>query len=435
MLTNNIIRQIFTQFFGLVTGLVTSVITARILGPEGRGEFSLILNTANLLTFVFGFSLGTSVIHVLAGKKMPERRVINSGFAITTISLLLFFIIGVLLPKKYYHLILPNAQGNTSYIMILILLLTIALFTSFFSAVLTGKKAFKQMQLIILSTSIITVISYLVFYYTKKGGVNVESFSTFYLILYLLPLVGFYLVYFRYFKKKYTLSFLNAHQLKYLLGFSFMAYLSSILHFLSCRMDFWIVEYFKGSEDLGYYSLASNLSQMLWIIPQAIASILITYASDGEIHQNTKNTNLLTRVTLTLLSFIALFLFFVSGFIIPFLFGTDYNKSILLFQLLLIGVVPFSINTILASFFVGIGSIKTNLFTSFISFIICLILDVFLIPKYGVKGATIASIIAYILSTLYIVIIYIRTTKIDVKDLLLIKKSDVKLLKNKIGLN
>ena len=82
MLANNIIRQFITQFIGLISSFVISIITARILGPENRGEFSMLLNTSGFICLLFGFNFGTSLVYIISSNKMPIRRTINSFFLI-----------------------------------------------------------------------------------------------------------------------------------------------------------------------------------------------------------------------------------------------------------------------------------------------------------------------------------------------------------------
>lgn len=433
MLANNILRQLFAQLIGLISGLITSVITARILGPEGRGEFSLLLNTASLLSFILGFGFGNGIIHALSSHKMGDRRVINSFLVLINGLILISAIIIYVFPKQYFHLFIPTNHDSSYYQIILFVLFFLAIFNSFYTSVLSGKKIFKQQQFVFGVVSVFSILFYIVlFSFKQENNIYLLTFLLFYVIITSVPVIGLFFAYFKYAKSEFNYEFLNIQQLKYLFTFSFLAYLGGILHFLSCRMDFWFVEYYNGSKNLGYYSLASNLSQMLWIVPQAISSILISYSALDDVKNSIKNTNSLIRITLSILAIGAIVLVFCIGFIIPALFGNEYYDSIYLFKLLLIGIVPFSITTILASFFIGIGKIKVNLMISFISFALGLIFDLFLIPKYGVVGAAYASILSYVISTIFIAWIYLKNTNSTLSELIILKRQDINLIKLKI---
>jgi len=239
-------------------------------------------------------------------------------------------------------------------------------------------------------------------------------------------------MYFVYARPSYSFSFLNIIQLKYVFNFSLLAYLANIFQFLSYRMDFWFVGYFNGNVNLGIYSLAVNLSQMLWLLPQAISTILLAYSGAESAERGVQNTNTLSRIAMFLIFSTATILVLTIHLIIPVLYGVDYIKSAALFQILLVGIVPFSMTTILASYFAGIGKIKVNLYCSLIGFLACLILDLILIPEYGTTGAAFASVIAYFASTSFIVLAFIKKTNSRFVELIIIKKEDFKMLKSKI---
>jgi O-antigen/teichoic acid export membrane protein len=54
--------------------------------------------------------------------------------------------------------------------------------------------------------------------------------------------------------------------------------------------------------------------------------------------------------------------------------------------------------------------VNINLWVSLICFVFILLLDIFLIPLYGISGAAIASSIAYIVSTFYVIYKYKNET-------------------------
>lgn len=435
MLANNVIRQFITQLIGLVSSFVISIITARILGPENRGEFSMLLNTSGFICLLFGFNFGTSLVYIVSNNKMPLRRAINSFTLIVVCLILVCLLVLFLYPSSLYKFIIPiNTDSAIFFLFILFGIFAITITGILFNAVLSGKKMFKHLQILFLITSTISIIAYVVVYiYREQINIDVKRFSLFYLTLSILPTLGYYVIYYRTVKPSMMFTFLTIKQLKYILSFSLMAYMCSIFHFLSCRIDFWIVDYYNGSKNLGIYSLGVNLVQMLWILPQAISVILLSYSGDVDSERSRDNTNTLSRIAFFAITLVAIFLFFTIDFFMENLFGQEYAYSAYIFKILLIGVVPFSLTTILSSFFAGSGQIKINLYSSLIGFLSCLILDFIFIPKYGTTGAAVSSCVAFILSTTFIVAIYIKRTKGDLLDLIFIKQEDFVLIKNKIN--
>lgn len=435
MLANTIIRQFVSQIIGLVCGFAASIITARILGPEGRGELSLVLNASGFLCLFLGFSFGSSIVHVVSTNKMPQRNIINTFIIVilalsVTCCLFLFFF-----PFSKFSFFLPSdhEQYGFFYPLILLALFIISLYQTLFSSILSGNRLFWQQQKAFIAISIVTTALYILLFFLKtKFHIGVHQFLIFYVIISSLPAFGAFYMFYHYGRPAFSFSFLDLKQFRYIVNFSLLAYLCNVFQFLSYRMDFWFVEYFNGSRDLGIYSLAVNLAQMIWLLPQAISTILLSYSGAESREKSIQNIKVLSRVALLMILITTFILALIIHFIIPFLYGTEFSGSIILFRILLLGIMPFSITTILASYFAGIGQMKINMYCSLLGFLVCLIFDLLLIPAHGLVGAAIATGIAYLSSTSFIVYVFISSTKTRLADLLIFKKADAELLKAKL---
>jgi len=435
MLANNIIRQFLTQVIGLISGFATSIITARILGPEGRGNFTLLLNTSGFLSLLLGFSFGTSIIHVVSTHKIGVRPVVNTFTGI--IGLLLLCCVPLLLyfPFSKFSFLLPANQSDHFYLYVTVLLLLFgsSLLQTLYNAVLSGQRLFKPLQTVTLIMSLVSVALYTALFYVKtRWGLSFQNFLLFYVVIVALPVIGSFVMYLRHGRPAFERSALSSPQLRYMVGFSLLAYLCNVFQFLCYRMDFWFIEHFEGSKQLGFYSLAVTLAQMLWILPQAISTILLSYSGAETREKSIDNTNRLARIAIAIVLAASVFLFFTIDFIIPAFYGKEFTQSAFLFKILLFGIVPFSITTILSSYFGGTGQMRVNFAGSFLGFLVCLVLDLLLIPRYGIRGAAVATIFAYFSSTFLMVFVYARSTRSNPLDLLVLKKTDVAMLKQKL---
>jgi len=437
MLAKNIIRQFVAQVIGLISGFVVSIITARILGPEGRGDFSLILNASGFLCLLLGFSFGSSIVHVISTNKMPQRSTVNTFLALVFSLIGLCAIFLLFFPFSKFSFLLPASRNEHAlfYPLVLLALFIVSLFTTLFNSVLSGNRLFWQQQKVYLSVTIFSIFAYaLLFACRYKFDLDFTAFIIFYIAISVLPAAGAYLMYFKHGRKPFDRSFLDGSQFRYILNFSLLAYLCNVFQFLSYRMDFWIVEYFNGNRDLGLYSLAVNLAQMLWLLPQAISTILLSYSGAETAEKGIQNTNTLSRIAMALILCATIVLLFSIDVIIRLFYGSAFIESAFLFKILLLGIAPFSVTTILASYFAGTGYMRVNLYCSMTGFIVCLILDLILIPKLGITGAAIATVVAYFASTGFIVFVYLKRNKVRLYDFIIIKKEDIGLLKSKLKL-
>lgn len=436
MLANNIIRQFVSQIIGLICGLSISIITARILGPEGRGDFSLILNASSFLCLLLGFSFGTSIVHVISANKMPQRNTINTFVIVIFCLSVICFLFLLFFPFSNFSFFMPAdyPQNQFFYPFILFSLFIISLYQTLFSSVLNGNRLFLQQQKSFIFISILSTVLYLLLFFLKtRLQIGAHEFLIFYIAISFLPVFGCFYMYVNYARPVFSTSLLDLKQFKYVINFSLLAYLCNVFQFLSYRMDFWIVEYFKGSKELGIYSLSVNLAQMIWILPTAISTILLSYSGAESKEKSIQNIKVLCRVALFLIFIASLILALTIQIIIPVLYGREFEESILLFRILLLGILPFSITTILASYFAGTGQMKVNFICSFIGFLVCLIFDLILIPDYGTVGAGIATGIAYISSTIFILFVFLNRTNSKLNEMLILKKEDVNLLRTKLN--
>lgn len=436
MLGKHIIRQFLTQVLGLFIGFFISIITTRILGPQGRGSFALILNTAALLGIVLNFSFAGAVIHVISTDKAPLRNTVNTvlaficGVILFTLLLLLFF------PFNKFDFVLPLEQGVFFCCTVLMCLFTTSLMGTLFNSVLNAKKLFRSQQIVYFFIAPLTLIAYLILYYFHlKDTLSFKTFIIFYMLVSAAPTIGAYLIYCKQARPAFSFSFLDKSQLKYISNMSFLMYLGNIFQFLSYRMDVWFVEYYSGTKDLGIYTLAVNLAQLLWMLPQTIATIFLSYSGSSKPQVAIDHTNSLCRIAINLILAITIFLASTIHFFIPLLYGREFTHSIILFQILLLGILPFCLTTIIASYFAGIGLAKINFYGSFIGFIACFAADLILIPLYGTTGAAFATVISYCISTFYTLVVYTKKTKSSLSDVIIIKKEDIHMLKNKLKLN
>ena len=91
-------------------------------------------------------------------------------------------------------------------------------------------------------------------------------------------------------------------------------------------------------------------------------------------------------------------------------------------KLFIIGVVPFSITTIVSSFFAASGNFKISFFISIGIFMISTIMYFTLIPRFGLRGGAIGSSIAYLIASILSEIWFCKEYKVSYLNLFQIDK-------------
>ena len=397
------------------TGLafISSVFITRLLGAEGRGEYSLFASSLQLFVVWLGFSLPVSIIYFVAGEKISKDRIFSTMllFCILT-TLLVILLLTVLNYTGGLWIIFPERFRGINWQLFFVAQFFIMQLNGIIIAYLNAFKIFtpqaKFASVIAFLSLVVWALLYFKIINLPWSGFQLVVFVSFILSI-PLWLFGFYLLR----KNKivvFTKSLLKTEEFIMVMKFAFIAYLCNAMQFLSYRMDFWFVDYFRGSTSLGVYSLAAALAQLFWILPNAISQVLFSYFSD------TKNKNILNQAIqyahiTFIVSLIGAVLFFLLAFFaIPFLYGKEFSNAGWMIGILLLGVLPFTITTILASFFAGTNRLFVNFRTSLIGLVFAALGYILLIPHWGVMGACIASVISYNASSVYIYYKFYKTT-------------------------
>jgi O-antigen/teichoic acid export membrane protein len=212
------------------------------------------------------------------------------------------------------------------------------------------------------------------------------------------------------------------------LSFSLPAYLSNIVQMANYRLDLFFVAFFAGAAQVGVYAIAVVLAQLVWLAPQAVATVLLpsTAADQQDLQGNSERASLGARVSLWGGLGVGLVLAAVSGWVIPEVFGRSFAGSSSLLLWLLPGVCLFAPATVFASFIAGMGRPKLNLLVSGVGFVATICLDLLLIPVRGAQGAAIASSVSYSISAVVMAAIFLKVSTAGLSDIVLLRAEDVR---------
>ena len=178
--------------------------------------------------------------------------------------------------------------------------------------------------------------------------------------------------------------------------------LSGLLGGIMMNTDTIMLGWWRTAEEIGFYGVTQRIIQMLYTLPGLLTmSIFPTFARLA-INDNKKFREVLEKsIGISLLFGIPLIFggIILGGNLITALFGNEYIPATTTFQILLITLI-----LIFPGMFISNAVFAYNQQKNFIVFLILgamgnVILNYFLIPKYGIEGSAIATLGAQILST------------------------------------
>ena len=409
----------------MIASIITSIVIARVLGPEGKGIYAMVMLVPGMLLLFGEFGITMSNIYFI-GKKKIDKSVLASN------SLFIGLINGVILVSVFliiYPFIADSVfQGvDSSYIYAILLMIPFSLTTSYLGGILVGLLKIKESCIISIVQTVINAAAILLILLVFSGYI----FEL--LILSIVMSISLFLFYTWYIGKLIGyVKYFSWKSFKKCFNYGSKGYLANALTFFNYRLDMFLVNLFVGVTAVGYYSLSVGLVEMIWIVPQTISFVLFPVVSSS----NKKDAAELTASScrhsffLSLIMCIGAFLF--GRFAIEIMYGEVFLPSYLPLVALLPGVLFFSTSTLTSSYLNGIGKPIYSPIIDSITLSINIVLNIMLIPTYGIVGAAIASSIAYSLTAFLGVYFFLKHSNISLKAVYIIQKDDLLLYINKI---
>jgi O-antigen/teichoic acid export membrane protein len=161
------------------------------------------------------------------------------------------------------------------------------------------------------------------------------------------------------------------------------------------RADLLVVNHFRGPAEAGVYSVATQFSLLLMLLPGVIATLLFPRVT-AEQDARGETTSLVTRHTALIMLVCCLATVPVS-FLLPLVYGPAFSDATTLLLMLLPGVYLVGLESVLVQHFNALGLPRRIPVYWLITLVINLVLVFGLVPRLGARGAAIASTVSYAL--------------------------------------
>jgi O-antigen/teichoic acid export membrane protein len=399
----------------LVFQLLNTVLISRLTGPAGFGIYSLVIVNANLLLVFSSLGIPAGILYHASAKDLSLSRMEKIIWVSTMIQLALALVLETL-----YHGISGTfwiwpSTGSLAGIFGIVFFLSIVI-TEKYYALYNGFHRFPLYNLIILIFAVLLFIVLIVQTQSVPATSAVNSIIITYIVVQVLQTIFLVAIFHRKKIGRLTIADSAGVQRKFF-TYSFYAFLANALYFLVTRVDFWILNYFKGESELGLYALSSRIGQMFLVLPTLFAGVVLPSITAKKIGADKLESMFRILNSLNLLFMFALAL--IASWLLIFMFGEEFRGSVMPLVLLLPGIFFLSAQTLLAAYFAAVGAPSVNLYSTILSLAIVLVLDFLLIPMHGATGAAAASTIAYFAGCLYTYRMYIAKEKYPWSQLLM----------------
>ncbi len=381
--TLDVLQILATRVAGLFISLGGSIILARALGPEGRGEFVFALTLAATIAQIGNLGLHSSNTYLAARDTgLVGQLTVNSGWVtlwVTVASLGLLESARVLgwLPGFTLSLsLLTCGVGAATLVVFLGTNLLVGVNrVGLFNGLQVCTSVLNLVGIVIVALLGLGVASYLIVSLVAAGGVGVLAVAA--LLERRLPALHF-----------------DAGLFGRGVRYASKAYLSALLAFMMLRVSVFLVRTFLGPEGLGYYSIASQVSDTLGLFPASLALVLFPRLVRQDLGRYRFMLRNLLAVAVLMAVGCGAFELLAEPFV-RVLFGVAFLPAVPILRWMLPGAFLLGTTTVVQQYVAAGGLPRRLLAILALGLASGVALGLLLIPRYGGTGAAMSLSISY----------------------------------------
>lgn len=375
----------------IIAGLFVGIYVARYLGPGKFGIFSYALAFVALFGAVA--ELGVSSITVRDLVNYPYKRDIYLGTVFwlkAAGGVLALGIIGIAVQ------FISNDPKTTLYIFIIAIGLLFQSFEVvnfyFQSKVLSKYVSICKLTQLALSSLLKLYLVFVkadLFWFVFVSLIDQVSLAIAYIFTYWRQGIGMFFSYFQF------------RVAKEMLGNSWPIAFSGLLTMLLFRIDQVMIKSMLSSEAVGQYAVAVQLSEVWYFIPMIVTSSLFPTVINAQKANQSLYRDRFLRLH-SLLAWIAIGIILpmtiFSNWLVALLYGKAYSQSGQALMILIWSVIFVFLGNASKRWFLAENLQHLLFIRTVLGVVSNILLNIALIPAYGIKGAAIATLVSYALA-------------------------------------
>ncbi len=380
------------KVFRILIAFFVGIYVARYLGPDKFGLLNYAISFAGLFTSFANLGMDSIVVRELV--KTPDKkneilgtvfrlRLIGSVATITLVTLAAF-----LINEPSYNLSLIIIIASATIFQ------SVGVIEQFFQSRIEAKYNVIAQSSSFFIASVFKILL-VIFNQPLLFFAIVQTVESVFLA------IGYYSVY-----KKNNFSLnqwkFNGRTALVLFKDSWPLVLSGVVIAIYMKIDQVMIKNFMTERDVGYYAAAVKLCEAWYFVPMAIStSVFPAIVNAKQISEKLylsrlqKLYDFLAAVSIA----IAIPVTLLSGFIINFLFGPEYQPAAPVLTIYIWAGVATFLGVASSQYLINENLTKLSFYRTLIGMIVNVILNILLIPTYGINGAAFATLVSYSAAT------------------------------------
>lgn len=399
---------------------ITSPLIARLLGPTDRGRFTFFLSIAQWAVVILGLGSPQAITYLVARQSFHRSQAISIVFTVlltvgAAATILAIALLSLWRPAFTYLTSLELALlavvsfASLSLALLFSLLLGLQRIFDYYLSQLLTPLIFFGVLIVLLLAGHFSYVA-LIQAYTA-----VLILSCIVVTARLIKQVGF----------KFSLPFKSWRPI---LAYGLKLYPGSILSIGIIRLDVFFVTAFLGFTELGYYAISVQMAEVVYQLASVFATIRLPQTASGSKADADRSFPAISR-QLILTSFLIALLVAAGGIALIQIFLPDFKPSIVALLLLLPGTISLGLAHLYFAELGGRGRPGYGTMIIVINTLTMIVLDLWLIPVWGINGAALASSIVYAMGFSFALVAVQRESGVGFRDLTLVGYEDLRIYK------
>jgi len=388
----------FERIIGMVVSFFVGVYVARYLGPANYGLFNYVVSFVGLFTAIAALGLDGIVVRELVKDNEKRDELLGTSFVLKIIGS--FLAIAIIFISVRF-------TNNDNYTNLLIFIIAIGIIFQSFNVInvyYQSKVLSKYTVYAQIFTSITCALIKLTLIYFNAGLIYFVIVSLLQTVIFTSGLIVMYI------KQKLSLFKWRANYnlAKKLSTDSWPLILSGIAISIYMKIDQVMIKNMLDTEAVGNYAVAVRLSEIWYFIPMVITNSLFPAIINAKkISEKLYYERLqkLYDLMVCLAIGVALPMTFLANNIITLLFGVQYQYAVNVLRIYIWASVFVFLGVASGKYLIVENYTKITFLRTAIGAILNITLNIILIPKYGIGGAAIATVVSQFAAAFTIIII------------------------------
>ena len=403
-IAKNTVISFSGKIISSLLGLVSVAFIARELGPEGFGNYNIVVAFLYVFSVFADFGLYNYLTREVSIKGADEKKIVSNVFISRVILLLFFytlsFVVVYFIPSYSYEIKIGILLASLGFVFLSLSQVLMGIFQKYLKTILPA----------VADITARAIQLALVLYLYMKGA----NFLDFLIVFILGAFINFVLVY--YFARKiipFKIQYKKEESIN-ILKQSWPLAVSSVLVLIYFKGDTIIMSFLKDSADVGVYNLSYKIIENIIFFPAMFVGLVMPLLS-RYFKLSMGDFKKVFQKSFDFLNVISIPLvfggFYLSSGIINIIGGSEFTDSVAPLRILIFSIFFIFLGALFGNAIIAIRKQKQVMWAYGTAAVFNISANIYFIGKYSYIGAAFVNVATEFIATIFMFIVIYKTIR------------------------